>query len=127
MDEPARPDAASAGLEHLAIEKQHRINEQIRISPVRVITADGEQLGIIPTDEALSRAQSSGLDLVEVAPNERPPVCRIMDFGKFKYEQQKKANEARKRQKIVELKEIKMRPGIDDHDYQTKMRNFRKH
>ena len=74
----------------------------------------------------MDRALDAGLDLVEVSPNVDPPVCKIMDFGKFKYEQQKKANEARKRQKIVELKEIKMRPGIDDHDYQTKMRNANK-
>lgn len=78
------------GLEFLAIEKQQRINEQIRISPVRVISADGAQLGIIPTDDALSEARTAGLDLVEVAPNERPPVCRIMDYGKFKYQQKKK-------------------------------------
>jgi translation initiation factor IF-3 len=79
------------GLEFLAIEKQQRINEQIRISPVRVISADGAQLGIIPTDDALSEARTAGLDLVEVAPNERPPVCRIMDYGKFQVPTEEKA------------------------------------
>ena len=79
------PGISQHGFEFLAIEKQQRINEQIRISPIRVISADGAQLGIIPTDDALSEARTAGLDLVEVAPNERPPVCRIMDYGKFKY------------------------------------------
>ena len=93
---------------------------------VRLIDDEGNNFGVISTSDALDRAADAGLDLVEVSPNVDPPVCKIMDFGKFKYEQQKKANEARKRQKIVELKEIKMRPGIDDHDYQTKMRNANK-
>ena len=91
-----------------------------------LIDHNNQNKGVVSTNEARDIAYEAGLDLVEVAPNARPPVCRIMDFGKFKYEQQKKANEARKRQKIVELKEIKMRPGIDDHDYQTKMRNASK-
>ncbi|MGA0234154.1 MAG: translation initiation factor IF-3 [Alphaproteobacteria bacterium] len=105
---------------------QFRANRDIRVPKVRLIDDEGTNYGVIPTREALDRAMDAGLDLVEVSPNVDPPVCKIMDFGKFKYEQQKKANEARKRQKIVELKEIKMRPGIDDHDYQTKMRNANK-
>lgn len=105
---------------------QFRANRDIRAPKVRLIDDEGTNYGVISTRDALDRALDAGLDLVEVSPNVDPPVCKIMDFGKFKYEQQKKANEARKRQKIVELKEIKMRPGIDDHDYQTKMRNANK-
>ena len=105
---------------------QFRANRDIRVPKVRLIDDEGTNYGVISTRDALDRAMDAGLDLVEVSPNVDPPVCKIMDFGKFKYEQQKKANEARKRQKIVELKEIKMRPGIDDHDYQTKMRNANK-
>jgi translation initiation factor IF-3 len=105
---------------------QFRSNGDIRVPNVRLIDDEGNNFGVISTSDALDRAADAGLDLVEVSPNVDPPVCKIMDFGKFKYEQQKKANEARKRQKIVELKEIKMRPGIDDHDYQTKMRNANK-
>ena len=91
-----------------------------------MIADDGSQLGIIPTDEALSRARDTGLDLVEVAPNEQPPVCRIMDFGKFKYETQKREAEVRKKQKIIEIKEIKFRPNTDSNDYDVKMRNVHK-
>lgn len=105
---------------------QFRSNGDIRVPNVRLIDDEGNNFGVISTSDALDRAADAGLDLVEVSPNVDPPVCKIMDFGKFKYEQQKKANEARKRQKIVELKEIKMRPGIEDHDYQTKMRNANK-
>ena len=105
---------------------QFRSNGDIRVPNVRLIDDEGNNFGVISTSDALDRAADAGLDLVEVSPNVDPPVCKIMDVGKFKYEQQKKANEARKRQKIVELKEIKMRPGIDDHDYQTKMRNANK-
>lgn len=103
-----------------------RVNDRIRAPEIRLIGAEGENLGVQPPRRAMELAEQAGLDLVEISPNANPPVCKIMDFGKFKYEQQKKANEARKRQKIVELKEIKMRPGIDDHDYQTKMRNANK-
>jgi translation initiation factor IF-3 len=97
----------------------------IRFSPVRVIAPDGEQLGIMPVDEALAAAEARGLDLVEVAPMARPPVCRIMDFGKFKFEQAKAARAAKKKQRSVELKEIKFRPGIDDHDFEFKCRHAR--
>jgi translation initiation factor IF-3 len=93
---------------------------------VRVIDAEGENHGVISIDDALEIADEAGLDLVEVSPQVSPPVCKVLDYGKFKYEQQKKANEARKKQKTIDVKEIKMRPGIDEHDYQVKMRNVRK-
>lgn len=91
-----------------------------------MINAEGEQLGILPIDKALDVAREAGLDLVEVAPNADPPVCKILDFGKLKYDTQKKKSEARKKQKVIEVKEIKMRPSIDEHDYQVKIRNMRR-
>ena len=91
-----------------------------------LIDVDGEQLGVVSTSDALERAEESGLDLMEVAPNADPPVCKILDYGKYKYAEQKKANEARKKQKTIDIKEIKMRPGIDEHDYQVKMRSVRR-
>ncbi|MET0395839.1 MAG: translation initiation factor IF-3 [Longimicrobiaceae bacterium] len=103
-----------------------RVNRQIRISPVRVIATDGEQLGILPIERALEIAEEQGLDLVEVAPLARPPVCRIMDYGKFKYEEQRKAREARKKQHHVQIKEVKMRPGIEDHDFDFKTKHARR-
>ena len=103
---------------------QVRVNEQIRVSPVRVISEDGQQLGILPTEDALARARDAQLDLVEVAPNERPPVCRIMDFGKYLFEQNKKAQSAKRKQKQVHVKEIKFRPGTDEGDYQIKLRKL---
>ena len=102
-----------------------RVNRMIRISPLRVIAPDGEQMGIMTVDEALAAAEARGLDLVEVAPMARPPVCRIMDFGKFKFEQAKAARAAKKKQKVIELKEIKFRPGIDEHDFDFKVRHAR--
>jgi len=99
------------------------VNGAIRAPKVRCIDPDGTQLGVIDIREALSKAEDFGLDLVEVQPNVDPPVCKILDYGKFKYEAQKRANEARKKQKIIEVKEIKLRPNIDEHDYQVKMRN----
>jgi len=93
---------------------------------VRCIDPDGEQLGVLDTHDAIRKAEDFGLDLVEVQPNADPPVCKILDYGKFKYEAQKRANEARKKQKIIEVKEIKLRPNIDEHDYQVKMRNVQK-
>lgn len=93
---------------------------------MRVIDDDGTQLGILSKDDAIRSAQERGLDLVEVAPNSDPPVCRIMDFGKYKYQQQKKQQEARKRQAIVQIKEIKVRPKTDEHDYQTKLKHIRR-
>jgi translation initiation factor IF-3 len=95
----------------------------IRVREVRVISPEGEQLGILPIEEALALAQERDLDLVEVAPNERPPVCRIMDYGKFKYQQSKRSQEAKKRQKVIQIKEIKMRPKTEEHDYLFKMRH----
>jgi translation initiation factor IF-3 len=103
-----------------------RVNRQIRISPVRVIAPDGEQLGILPIERAQEIADEQGLDLVEVAPLARPPVCRIMDYGKFKYEEQRQAREARKKQHHVQLKEVKMRPGIEEHDFDFKIRHARR-
>ena len=103
-----------------------RINGAIRAPKVRCIDPDGEQLGVLDTFDAIRKAEDFGLDLVEVQPNADPPVCKILDYGKFKYEAQKRANEARKKQKIIEVKEIKLRPNIDEHDYQVKMRNVQK-
>ena len=102
-----------------------RVNEEIRAPQVRLIDQDGEMQGVMSAREALARAYDVGMDLLEISPNAEPPVCKITDFGKFKYEQQKKANEARKRQKVVEIKEIKVRPNIDDHDYEVKMRQMK--
>ncbi|HWX48927.1 MAG TPA: translation initiation factor IF-3 [Roseomonas sp.] len=99
-----------------------RVNEDIRVPQVRLIDQDGEMIGVMSAREALLRAYEAGMDLLEISPNAVPPVCKILDYGKYKYEQQKKANEARKKQKIVEIKEIKVRPNIDDHDYEVKMR-----
>ena len=93
---------------------------------MRCIDPDGEQLGVLDTSDAIRKAEDFGLDLVEVQPNADPPVCKILNYGKFKYEAQKRANEARKKQKIIEVKEIKLRPNIDEHDYQVKMRNVQK-
>ena len=93
---------------------------------VRVIGSDGEMIGVLTRDEALAKAEDEGLDLVEIQPNAEPPVCKIMDFGKFKFEMQKKANEAKKKQKQVEIKELKFRPVTDDGDYQIKLRNMRR-
>lgn len=98
------------------------MNEEIRVPQVRLIDAEGEMIGVLPIREALARAAEAGLDLLEISPNAVPPVCKLTDFGKFKYEQQKKKNEAKKKQKVIEIKEIKMRPNIDDHDYGVKMR-----
>lgn len=90
---------------------------------MRLVESDGSQAGIMPVEDALRRAQDQGLDLVEVAPTAKPPVCRIMDFGKFLYQQKKKAHESRKKQKIIQVKEVKFRPNIDDHDYDFKLKN----
>jgi translation initiation factor IF-3 len=106
--------------------KRVRINRQIRISPLRVIGSDGSQLGIMELDRALATAEESGLDLVEVAPMARPPVVRIMDYGKYKFEMAKQARQAKKKQHVIELKEVKYRPGIDDHDFETKTRHARR-
>lgn len=101
-----------------------RVNEEIRAREVHLIDKDGANRGTVTAAEALRLAQEAGLDLVEIAPNANPPVCKLMDFGKFKYQEQKKAAEARKKQKVVEVKEIKFRPMIDDHDYDVKLRSM---
>ncbi|MHB1217704.1 MAG: translation initiation factor IF-3 [Alphaproteobacteria bacterium] len=103
-----------------------RINHQINFPNVRLVDETGENVGVVPRDEAIRRAEAVGLDLVEISGQSDPPVCKILDVGKFKYEAQKKKNEARKKQKIIEIKEIKMRPSIDDHDYDVKMRAMKK-
>lgn len=100
-----------------------RINDEIRIREVRVTGANGEQLGIMQTRDALKLAEDQHLDLVEVAPKARPPVCRIMDFGKYRYEQQKRDKEARKKQKVITIKEVKLRPNIEQHDFEVKLKN----
>tara|TARA_B110000208_G_scaffold185598_1_gene240957 strand:- start:6 stop:605 length:600 start_codon:yes stop_codon:yes gene_type:complete len=100
-----------------------RINERIRGSDLRLIDEDGENIGVVTPERAMIMAEDAGLDLVEISPNANPPVCKIMDFGKFKYETQKKEAEARKKQKIIEIKEVKFRPNTDKHDYEVKMRN----
>jgi translation initiation factor IF-3 len=102
-----------------------RVNEDIRVPQVRLIDQNGEMIGVMTQREALLRAYDLGMDLLEISPNAVPPVCKITDYGKYKYEQQKRANEARKKQKIVELKEVKVRPNIDDHDYDVKMRQMK--
>ncbi|MEM9658076.1 MAG: translation initiation factor IF-3 [Planctomycetota bacterium] len=104
--------------------KQQRINDQIRISPIRVIASDGEQLGVITRDEALEKAREVGLDLVEVAPTEKPPVCRIMDFGKFKYQQKKRQHKGHVHHS--KNKEIRLRPKIGQHDFETKSNRARR-
>ena len=103
-----------------------RSNNRILSPEVQVIASDGENLGVISTNEAISKAKNEGLDLIEIAPNANPPVCKIMDMGKYKYDAQKKANLAKKKQKIIALKEIKMRPVTETHDYEFKVKNAKK-
>lgn len=108
------------------ISKDLRINQRIRVKEVRLIGPEGEQMGIINTQDALQKAEESGLDLVEVAGQTSPPVCRIMDYSKYKYEQEKKEKEARKHQKTIHLKEIKIKPNIEEHDYQVKLHHLKR-
>lgn len=103
-----------------------RVNRDIRALQVQLINAEGKNVGAVDIAEALRLAEEAGLDLVEIVPNATPPVCKILDFGKFRFLEQKKSSEQRKRQKIVEIKEIKLRPGIDDHDYEVKMKAMRR-
>ncbi|MCV6574266.1 MAG: translation initiation factor IF-3 [Cohaesibacter sp.] len=100
-----------------------RTNNQIRVDEVQLIDDEGTNHGAVPTRQALDMATEAGLDLVEISPNAKPPVCKIMDYGRYKYQAQKKAAEARKKQKVVDVKEVKMRPNIDTHDYEVKLRN----
>ena len=107
-------------------EDEHKINNRIEAREVRLIGADGANVGVVPTRQAMIMADEAGLDLVEISPDANPPVAKILDYGKFRFQEQKKAAEARKKQKIVELKEIKLRPMIDDHDFDTKMKASRR-
>jgi translation initiation factor IF-3 len=108
----------------IAAEKSLRINDEIRIPQVRLIGVDGKQVGIVPTSEAKRMAEEAGLDLVEISPTVSPPVCRIMNFGKFQYEEAKRRHAAKKKQKQIQVKEVKFRPGTDVGDYQVKLRNL---
>jgi translation initiation factor IF-3 len=110
----------------LLISNELRINEEIRAKEIRVVSSDGEQLGIMLVKDALKIALEKELDLVEVAPTAKPPVCRIMDFGKYRYEQSKREREARKKQKVIEVKEIRMTPKIEEHDFQVKVKAAQK-
>ncbi|WP_108482160.1 translation initiation factor IF-3 [Oceaniglobus ichthyenteri] len=103
-----------------------RVNDRIRGGDIRLIGAEGENIGVVSPERGMALAEAAGLDLVEISPNASPPVVKIMDFGKFKYEQQKRESEARKKQKIIDIKEIKFRPNTDSHDYEVKMRNVYK-
>jgi translation initiation factor IF-3 len=108
------------------VERKHRLNREINVPEVRLIGVEGEQLGIVSTMEALRLSGENDVDLVEIASTAVPPVCRLMDYGKFKYQEQKKAAEAKAKQKIIEIKEVKFRPGTDEGDYNIKMRNLRR-
>jgi len=110
----------------IASEKQLRVNEEITAKKVRLISADGEQIGIVGIEEALSAAQQKALDLVEISPNAEPPVCRVIDYGKFRYQDSKRKAAARKKQKQMHIKEIKFRPGTDIGDYSVKLRNLKR-
>ena len=119
---PRRPVNSRSAQPQPNKEEGHKINSRIEAREVRLIDALGENRGVVPTRQAIMMAEEAGLDLVEVSPDAKPPVAKILDYGKFKYQEQKKANEARKKQKVIEIKEIKMRPMIDDHDYDVKMK-----
>lgn len=124
---PAPRHVEASDLERGAIsQKSLRVNEQIRISPVRLIDNGGEQIGIVSLDEARERAEETGLDLVEVAPEARPPVVKLLDYGKWRYQQAKAAQEARRHQHQVQVKEVKLSPGIERHDYEFKARHARR-
>ncbi|RJX28517.1 MAG: translation initiation factor IF-3 [Desulfarculus sp.] len=110
----------------MAKQQRVRVNDQIRSPVIRLVDAEGEQVGVVTLEQALANAVEAGLDLVEVAPNADPPVCRVMDYGKYKYQLAKKAQEAKKRQSFTQVKEIKMRPKIEDHDFGFKLRNAKK-
>lgn len=110
----------------MSIKGNVRVNRRIRVPQVRLVDEEGEMLGVVPTNEAVQMAEERGYDLVEVAPNANPPVCRLMDFGQYKYELTKKAKEAKKKQKVIRLKEVKVRPKTDEGDLQTKCNHIRK-
>ncbi|MCE1239615.1 MAG: translation initiation factor IF-3 [Azonexaceae bacterium] len=108
----------------MAQNKTHRLNDEITVPEIRLQGLEGEQLGIVSIRAALQLAEEAGVDLVEIAPTAKPPVCRIMDYGKFKYQEAKRAHEAKLKQKQVQVKEVKLRPGTDENDYQIKLRNM---
>jgi translation initiation factor IF-3 len=108
----------------IAANKKNRLNDEITAPEVRLIGVDGEQVGVVPLDEAMEAAAEAGLDLVEIVPNAEPPVCRVMNYGKFQFEQKKQQQAAKKKQKQVHVKEVKFRPGTDEGDYQVKLRNL---
>ncbi|OAI80450.1 translation initiation factor IF-3 [Ralstonia solanacearum] len=110
----------------MATEKSHRINREINAPEIRLTGVEGEQLGIVKLFDALRLAEEKDVDLVEIAPTAQPPVCRLMDYGKFKYQEQKKAHEAKLKQKVIQVKEVKFRPGTDDGDYEVKLRNLKR-
>jgi translation initiation factor IF-3 len=123
---PPRRPSINRSLPPPQKEEAHRINHRIDSRDVRLIGADGANVGVIPTRQAIAMAEEAGLDLVEISPDAKPPVAKILDYGKFKFQEQKKAAEARKKQKVIEIKEIKLRPMIDDHDYDVKMKAARR-
>ena len=126
MSIPPRRPSTNRGAAPPQKEEGHRINHRIEAREVRLIAADGQNVGVVPIRQALMMAEEAALDLVELSPDAKPPVAKILDYGKYKYQEQKKQAEARKKQKIIEIKEIKMRPMIDDHDYDVKMRAIRR-
>jgi translation initiation factor IF-3 len=123
---PPRRPTINRGATPPQKEEGHRINHRIEVREVRLIGSDGQNIGVVPTRQALMMAEEANLDLVEISPDARPPVAKILDYGKFKYQEQKKASEARRKQKVIEIKEIKMRPMIDDHDYDVKMKAIKR-
>ena len=120
----SRPDFLLFGEPNIAQEKTQRVNNEITAPEVRLVGLEGEQLGIVPLRTAIEMAEEVGVDLVEIAPLAQPPVCRIMDIGKFKYQEAKRAHDARQKQKQIQVKEVKFRPGTDEGDYQIKLRNL---
>ena len=123
---PPRRPSISRGAAPPQKEEGHRINNRIDAREVRLIDAAGENVGVVPIRQAIMMAEEASLDLVEISPDAKPPVCKILDYGKFKFQEQKKAAEARKKQKVIEIKEIKVRPNIDTHDYEVKMRAMKR-
>jgi translation initiation factor IF-3 len=108
----------------IATEREHRLNSEITVTEVRLLGVENEQLGVVRLSDALRMAEEAEVDLVEIAPTAKPPVCKLMDYGKFKYQEQKRAHDAKLKQKVIQVKEIKLRPGTDEGDYQVKLRNL---
>lgn len=126
MSLPPRRPSFNRSLPVPQKEEEHKINNRIDAREVRLIGADGANVGVVPTRQAMIMAEEAGLDLVEISPDAKPPVAKILDYGKFRFQEQKRAAEARKKQKVIEIKEIKVRPMIDDHDYGVKMKAARR-